>query len=655
MSARMKPACSGKDLAKRLVNRDTKECANSVFHVPLPIPSSTDCADGLEDIVKFADNLKQMCSAGICAADKLSTLLLGTSYQEIAGQFLLLQKQLGGEVEAIVSQVKSEIDNFAKQLSRDAGDKGDDAVKEKAQRADDLQLMAMGLVVMVQLQQQFFIMATEKMAYFTQKHALNNTNGLNTEAKLKPALSKEQLSAHQVPAQNISKSAPCSGVPDTSALLLKSAPKPNSGSKMHGNSWERDSEREAGSSLDGHLLAAGQMSSGHMHANTRDHGHISAAQTSTAAHLTNNTQNAGNMPPGGLVSEEEIDVVIDMLSRATKYTTPPGGDPPVEQPSMPPPLNSNPLLVGPVQHPILLSKAPGSQLSASGQYSMNISNSDHPFKYGVRAAQHRQSDSFIVDSHINSEVKMNTWPIRPHIRDCTTSWQTTDAPHSSVYDSHAASDLVSHPDMTFGYMPGAVTKYPLLPGFSPGPWSTAPESIVNKAWPVFPVVRDGEPVPTQWTGVADSSSCSDESSSNSDMQWIMGVNLMGVMNVKRRHSSGGDAGAPSNSGHMNTINKSVDNLMESKSANTWPPKHPWNNKQCDGNLTQDSTDSNMVKGLHKPLTPQWSDPLATRSLAVWETGLTGSLSQQSFGSMSVGGADFKAASAVNIQDEEKCF
>ena len=136
----MKPACSGKDLAKRLVNRDAKECANSVFHVPLPTPSCSDCADGLADVVKFTDDLKQMCSAGTRAADKLSMLLLGTSYQEVAGQFLLLQKQFSGEVEAIVSQVKSEIDNLGKQLSRDVGDKGDDDVKEKPHRADDLQV-----------------------------------------------------------------------------------------------------------------------------------------------------------------------------------------------------------------------------------------------------------------------------------------------------------------------------------------------------------------------------------------------------------------------------------------------------------------------------------------------------------------------------------
>lgn len=61
-------------------------------------------------------------------------------------------------------------------------------------------------------------------------------------------------------------------------------------------------------------------------------------------------------------------------------------------------------------------------------------------------------------------------------------------------------------------------------------------------------------------------------------------------------------------------------IKESKSANTWPPKHPWTNKQCDANLIPDCTDGGMIKGLHKPLTPQWSDPLATRSLAVWDTG-----------------------------------
>ncbi|KAK2162197.1 hypothetical protein LSH36_102g08042 [Paralvinella palmiformis] len=654
MSARMKAAFSGKDLAKRLANRDAKECANSVFHVPLPTPSCTDCAEGLADISKFANRVKQMCGAGTHAAERLSALLLGTSYQEIAGQFLLLQKQLDSEMDGITSQVTLELDNFMKQLSRD-GDKlgkGDDDVKNQGHRADDLQLVAMGLALMVQLQQQFFITAMDKMAYFSQNHALNNTNGLNIEAKLKPALPKEQC-VHQVAGQVVSSSSSGVNVQEMSAHISSAGPTSSSGSKSHASSWNRDAEREAGSSLDGHVLAAGQMSATHIQAGL---GNVSGCQNNTNVHLPAKYLTGSALAPGGLVSEEEIDVVIDMLSRATKYTAPPGGDP-VEAQSMPAPISSNPSLVGPIQHPVLLSKAPGSHLSSNnnGQYLSNISYNDHPIKYGVRAAQHRQSDSFIVDCHMNNEMKMNTWPIRPHVRDSVPLWQGTDSPRLSAYDSHITGEPAVHPDVAFGYVTSGATKYPLMPGFGAGPWSTAPDSVVNKAWPVFPIVRDCDPVPTQWTGVADSSSCSDESSSNSDMQWIMGVNLMGVMNVKRRHSSGGDTAASSSGSHVNNINKSVDNLMESKSANTWPPKHPWTNKQCDANLTPDCTDGGMIKGLHKPLTPQWSDPLATRSLAVWDTGLTGSLSQQSFGSVSVGGGDFKAPNAMNIQDEEKCF
>jgi hypothetical protein len=99
--------------------------------------------DGLESVGRFTDNLKQLCGAGTHAAHKISSLLVGTSYQEIAGQFLVLQQHLDGAMDSVVSQIKTELDSCVKRLGRDDVDncaKGDNDVMGPSHKPEDLQV-----------------------------------------------------------------------------------------------------------------------------------------------------------------------------------------------------------------------------------------------------------------------------------------------------------------------------------------------------------------------------------------------------------------------------------------------------------------------------------------------------------------------------------
>ena len=140
MSTKTKTSSSNQEHPKKIL---TREHGKSQFHVPMPAPSCSECLEGLQSIVCFTDNLKQMCGAGTHAADRISSLLVGTSYQEIAGQFLVLQQHLDGAMDSVVSQIKGELEVCIKRLGRDEVDtngKTDGNSPRQGHKPEDLQV-----------------------------------------------------------------------------------------------------------------------------------------------------------------------------------------------------------------------------------------------------------------------------------------------------------------------------------------------------------------------------------------------------------------------------------------------------------------------------------------------------------------------------------
>ena len=374
----------------------------------------------------------------------------------------------------------------------------------------------MGLVLMLQLQQQFFITATEKLACFSQSHALNNTNGMTVDPKLLSTSihgNSHQMSPGQPghPVASRAASDPeCHGrcMPNTSSHDVESvnvSPNPSEG-RPSGGPWNADNSkanREAGSSQDAanhETLSAGQMI-GHRYLaglKGQDQGHgTSAGRSNPGIHLPNGTVvgsggvTAGGVTAGGSVSEEEIDVVIQMLSRATKYLAPTGG----EQLVKVAPQNCHTSMYGTQPMVAAISKAPGSHLPVNnhnGAYVLSPSMAGTKEQLGFyshRAAQHRQSDGFIMESHVTADNKTNTWPFRPRQKESGPSWPGVDYSQSNLYAAHGVYDTMGCPDVAYGLPPGV--KPALIPCFNPGPWGTTPDGGANKAWPVFPNMADG--------------------------------------------------------------------------------------------------------------------------------------------------------------------
>ncbi|KAJ8303333.1 hypothetical protein KUTeg_019729 [Tegillarca granosa] len=116
---------------------------------------------------------------------------------------------------------------------------------------------------------------------------------------------------------------------------------------------------------------------------------------------------------------------------------------------------------------------------------------------------------------------------------------------------------------------------------------------------------------SSWSAIHDTDDLSDDSSCGGGEQFFaVGLDLVHALDSKDG-SSDEDGGKSSGYEHP----KSTDgHLKDKQSTNTWPPKQLWSQTNMIGG---DMTQEKPVNQSHRPVSMQWSDPLANRN--VWSS------------------------------------
>ncbi len=212
---------------------------------------------------------------------------------------------------------------------------------------------------------------------------------------------------------------------------------------------------------------------------------------------TDKGQNAAAAPSGGIeekkkechiASEEELDVVIDMLSRSTKYTMQA-----IPETSS---IDGNTLSVSiataatelpvagisPVCH-----QSPMPVFSMAFSPNINTATAMHPSHHETavsdRVVHHRQSDGFLAEGFA-TDSKTNTWPFRPRHKAAVPQWPSLDLPRpnygNTTYDN--CSHRIEPPQFSMGLVAPAAgpglraDAYPEGPVSAGVPWSGAADS-----------------------------------------------------------------------------------------------------------------------------------------------------------------------------------
>lgn len=171
---------------------------------------------------------------------------------------------------------------------------------------------------------------------------------------------------------------------------------------------------------------------------------------------------------------------------------------------------------------------PGAGLKDSKQYS-NRAPPPRPGE-GVRGEGGRG------DCQPHRDPKTNTWPFKPHQRGfCPGDNISQMMLAYGAYGNSLGNDSEYGAFTMAGRPPRlSADATPFIPSCN-NMWSVNDNSGVSRDWPQYMTGAFDNPDYGQkhWSTVADSSSCSDESSSNGEVAWSMGVDLANAMTGKR--------------------------------------------------------------------------------------------------------------------------
>jgi hypothetical protein len=667
-------SCYSEGAAGQLHKRGRME-GQSVFHTTTLAESveKDACSTAVADYLTL---MRQFCGAGTHTAATFAELLRDTAYGDIAGQFHLACQEIEHAVKDEAQSVNTEVEKLWDRVGQPGHDHDNNNV------GHDIQLVAKGFGRIFQLHCQFFLTSSETLAHFTKLQSVEEF--LNSPA---PSATATECSEDDI--QSTANSASKSTAADCKAAQTDSPRgirKQISSflSKKLGRSGSPNSELQAqsmfyvdvpiearGENKGTNVLPSGKES--HAAGGNARNQHDNLTQD-IDAHLQNLTlkngvigvNETGNQLKGGgscivrpkesgkgymltdgqVATQEELDSVIDFLSGVHKG----GGASMQSIPENPAAQNPMSRAVGSQLMPQTIFNTPPPPLNMAAGDAMGMALDIQSGVYGRRSGQHRRSDGGLMAENVAADVRTNTWPYRPNPRPAGADNAMGD--FHIPYPTYHTFDGLGGSDLEYSRYLASVNKQMKQAGGSglgnmvppQGPWANATppgSQPLNKSWPHNLFANDGlENATRNWSTAGDSSSCSDESSSG-EVPWMMGHDLMvGPPHHKRRHSSGGEetfpgyCAAPVMPPGGEVRPRSVEDLLEPKSTNTWPPKQPWAKPppavpqappggphrlgQGSGELGGHGGTANNP--IHPPLGMQWSDPLTNRPLSTWGTG-----------------------------------
>ncbi|ELT95123.1 hypothetical protein CAPTEDRAFT_224450 [Capitella teleta] len=255
---------------------------HSVFHVALN-GTAEQCGHYVTD---YADCLERLCGSGLHAAQTFALLLADSPFAEIAGQFLTRSQEMDEMARCDVKQLKTE-------MQRHSHDK-------------DPQSVARTLAQLLQTQLHFFQLAVNHLSHLAQfpppssqsqssssiQGAQSEVNDLNSKPAAKPIDSPNRIKRH------------------FSSLFSKFGAK-NSNVSDSSSAFYVDLDKTPTSSEAGPLEDTQQATGQRSAFFSRLHHHLSTAVSSAPSPVAIPEGEGG----GEVASQEELDLVINMLSR----------------------------------------------------------------------------------------------------------------------------------------------------------------------------------------------------------------------------------------------------------------------------------------------------------------------------------------------------
>ncbi|PVD20706.1 hypothetical protein C0Q70_18865 [Pomacea canaliculata] len=355
----------------------------------------------------------------------------------------------------------------------------------------------------------------------------------------------------------------------------------------------------------------------------------------------------GKYPRNQLVSEEELDSVISLLSGVTSLSPSPSPsapptpnsmhsipeDPPrVHSPSTPNSMHSGPEL-RPARSPM--------QLTVPGMFRMPSPASDTQLEDlqlpKLQAQQvHRRSEGCLDLSGMGR----STWPNQQH-RASLPTMQLFSAPRHHL---ELSLDPPAHPSNMFVHDPLTTSHRPppgylgmggggglgvggsLLTGSHWPPFGHSMEMRNSGTWPLYqPVgIPSGDLSSSNWLGFHEGSDGSDDSS-NGDHFFAVGKDLAHAIDSRN------DSSDDEKDLMRNTVTKEIhDQLRHTGCTNTWPLVQHMPGASSHYHPPAEFPDF-LEPPSHRPLQMQWSDPMSAHS--IWPASAPGMAQQKTSQSM----------------------